>query len=210
MIKQLYPVDFCMMKKAILMDIIVLLALLCSCRDDTAVRGILLDRKEYFLEKGDTVTLHANVQPLNATNDFVIWESENNDIATVDDDGLVTASDYGKVVIRGVTDDGGYADSCIVYISKPVWSLPGKSGDNTKDSTGVSLSFKKDFPFLSALLINYNICIGGSFLSHKIPAESELIMHSSHSSPYLTSLASKYSTDASLNKKGSLMRAFFC
>lgn len=56
--------------------------------------------------------LHANVYPANATNKNVVWSSSNEDIATVNQKGLVTIKKkLGKVNITVTTKDGNYKDT---------------------------------------------------------------------------------------------------
>ena len=55
---------------------------------------------------GLTVTLTATVSPKSALGDGVIWESNNRDVATVDDNGRVRAKQIGKATITARTADG--------------------------------------------------------------------------------------------------------
>ena len=54
---------------------------------------------------GNSIQLKATVTPENATNQKVIWKSDNEDIASVDGDGKVTAKAEGTVKIRAVSAD---------------------------------------------------------------------------------------------------------
>lgn len=64
-----------------------------------------------------TKQLTAVVYPTNAANKNVTWTSNNNDIATVDDTGLVTANAVGTATITATTEDGGYTDTCVVTVT---------------------------------------------------------------------------------------------
>ncbi len=55
------------------------------------VTGVSLDMATATIIEGNTKQLTATVQPNNATNKNVTWSSSNNAIATVDNNGLVTA-----------------------------------------------------------------------------------------------------------------------
>ena len=62
---------------------------------------------------GATVQLSSTVLPTDATNKMVNWTSADNNIATVDASGLVTAKSAGSVRITATTEDGNrtsYAD----------------------------------------------------------------------------------------------------
>lgn len=59
-----------------------------------------------------TLQLQVKILPENATNQNVKWASSNEDVAAVDQNGLVTAYTYGKAVITAVTEDGEKNASC--------------------------------------------------------------------------------------------------
>ncbi|MDO4623405.1 MAG: S-layer homology domain-containing protein [Eubacteriales bacterium] len=61
-----------------------------------------------------TKQLKAIVLPENAENKNVIWRSDDESVATVDEKGLVTAHRYGKAVITARTEEGGYIATCNV------------------------------------------------------------------------------------------------
>lgn len=94
------------MKKHIIRTIIVfiLTAFITSAcsdndSDDVAVVSISLNREELTLGIGEKKQLIAVVNPTNATNKDVNWDSENAAIATVGEDGLVTAISEGETKI---------------------------------------------------------------------------------------------------------------
>lgn len=64
-----------------------------------------------------TKQLTAVVYPTNAANKNVTWTSDNNDVATVDSTGLVTAKAVGKATITATTEDGGHTDTCVVTVT---------------------------------------------------------------------------------------------
>lgn len=71
---------------------------------------------ELTITENGTGIVIATVLPDNASNKTVTWESSNTDIATVDDNGNVTAISTGNVVITATTVDGGFTDSCNVVV----------------------------------------------------------------------------------------------
>lgn len=80
------------------------------------VTGITLDKTLITLDKGSSTQLIAGTQPANADNTKINWTTSNVNIATVDDDGTVTAVGYGDAIITATTDDGGYSKKCIVSV----------------------------------------------------------------------------------------------
>ena len=73
----------------------------------THVINVSLDQENIlFTEEGQQVQLHANVYPENATNKKVFWTSFDESVATVDENGLVTATGNGETTITVTTEDG--------------------------------------------------------------------------------------------------------
>ena len=86
-----------------------------------AVTGIRLSETSIKLNKGENRTLKATVQPDNATEKTVQWTSSDNAVATVDQDGTVTATGGGKATISATS--GGVSASCSVDVYVPVTSI---------------------------------------------------------------------------------------
>ncbi len=76
--------------------------------------------KEYMLPN-ETVKLNATVEPDKAADKSLIWTSSDKTIATVDQDGNVTALEQGEVIIRVANETSGkYAEQKIkVYNATP-------------------------------------------------------------------------------------------
>ncbi|MEM9141477.1 MAG: Ig-like domain-containing protein [Bacteroidota bacterium] len=88
------------------------------------VTGVSLDQNSVSLLEGETVTLTAEVQPSDATDASVIWDSSDEGIATVDSSGLVTAVAEGSATITVTTNDGGFQDTSEITIT-PLVSVTG-------------------------------------------------------------------------------------
>lgn len=73
--------------------------------DSVHVTGILLDKASATMVELSTLQLVATIQPSDADNQRVIWESANNDVATVDDQGVVTAIRYGETTITAKSEE---------------------------------------------------------------------------------------------------------
>ncbi len=69
-----------------------------------------------FTDLESTQTLIATVLPSDADNNSVIWTSSNTSVATVDQDGKVTAVGYGTAMITATTVDGGLTADCTVRV----------------------------------------------------------------------------------------------
>lgn len=94
---------------------------------EVSVTSVSLNKSTLDIKGGETATLTATINPTNATNKNVTWESDNTQIATVDTAGKVTAIKEGTAKITVKTKDGNYTATCIVTVSKNdgiVWTDP--------------------------------------------------------------------------------------
>jgi uncharacterized protein YjdB len=88
------------------------------------VTKITLNHKSYRLGVGKTVTLVATVQSESATNQKVTWKSSNTKVATVNQNGKVTAKSKGWATITATAQDGSDAEaSCSIGVVTPVTSV---------------------------------------------------------------------------------------
>lgn len=71
------------------------------------------------VEEGKTLQLSATIQPENASEQTLVWESNNEDLATVDENGLVTAHLNGQVIITANATDGSNVKGSIVITITP-------------------------------------------------------------------------------------------
>lgn len=85
-------------------------------QEDTPVNGVSLNMNNATIEVNGNVQLIATVLPLNAKNKSVIWLSMNENVASVDENGLVSGLSAGEALITVATVDGGYKDFCIIKV----------------------------------------------------------------------------------------------
>lgn len=69
---------------------------------------------------GDSVCLTATVYPINATNQGVIWTSNNESVAVVSEEGEVFPVGVGNAVITVTTEEGGFTATCDVFVESSV------------------------------------------------------------------------------------------
>lgn len=94
---------------------------------EVSVTSVSLNKSTLDIKVGETAALTATINPTNATNKNVTWESDNTQIATVDTAGKVTAIKEGTAKITVKTKDGNHTATCIVTVSKNdgiVWTDP--------------------------------------------------------------------------------------
>lgn len=113
---------------------------------DVPAKSMTLDPETASIYVGDTLQINAVFDPEDATYQTVTWSSANEEIATVDENGLVTGEAEGVVSISAVYKDPYTGDVwdplyCTVQVLKPLVPV-----------TGVQVTPKEQ-----------NVFIGGSF-----------------------------------------------
>ena len=83
---------------------------------EVAVESVTLDQSSLELIAGKEATLTATVKPDNATNRTVAWESNATNVATVDNNGKVTAKAEGTAIITAKAGDK--TATCTVTVTK--------------------------------------------------------------------------------------------
>ncbi|NVM33698.1 Ig domain-containing protein [Pediococcus acidilactici] len=92
--------------------------------DTVAVTGVTMSQKTASMKVGDTKVITGTVVPANATNQAVTYTSSDEKIATVAENGTVTAVTEGSANITATTADGGFTASCAVTVVAPTASAP--------------------------------------------------------------------------------------
>lgn len=81
------------------------------------VEEIKTTPKELSLKVGETATLKAELSPKNATVREIWWFCEDESVAAVDENGVVTAKAPGETKVFAVAKDGYFRSSCDVTVS---------------------------------------------------------------------------------------------
>lgn len=94
------------------------------------VEGIALSKTTLTLQTGSSKKIDTIITPSNADNKEVTWESSDDSIAKVDENGNVTGvSEGGPVTITATTKNGGYQASCKVTVQKDAIPVSGVTLD---------------------------------------------------------------------------------
>ena len=112
------------MKRMIaMMAVVFSVAMFASCSDDdennggtVAVTGVTI-QETLPLGVDSTFTLVATIAPEDATNKSVTWASDDETVATVDANGVVTGVAEGTANITVTTVDGKFSDVCVVTVT---------------------------------------------------------------------------------------------
>jgi len=133
------------MKNTIKMFVIIVMAMITAlaftaCSQPTngssgsvAVTGVKLNKSATYLHVGGSAeTLFATVEPADATNKSVNWSSSADHVATVDNNGTVTAGLVGTTTITVTTVDGSKIAHCTVTVSPVPVAVTGISLNRTR------------------------------------------------------------------------------
>ena len=103
----------------------------CSVTVTVPVTGVSLNQTTAELIIGDDLQLTAFIDPANADNQTITWSSSNEMVATVSDDGLVTAIGEGIAIITVTTEDGSFTAECSITVYPKVIFVTGVSLNQT-------------------------------------------------------------------------------
>jgi len=112
------------------------------------VTGIVVEPDSVAIGIGGTTQLIATVIPVNASNENVIWSSNDTSVAKVSPSGLVTGIGLGSAFITAETQDGGFTGICVVNVNSlpmPLISLQfnESSGSSVTNTGSVPATFNK-------------------------------------------------------------------
>jgi uncharacterized protein YjdB len=94
----------------------------CTVSVNVPLEGISVPKKQLQLQKGATAKLETELLPENTTETpQIAYVSSNPAVATVDDDGTISAVGAGTAVIYANT--GAFSDNCTVQVLAPLQSI---------------------------------------------------------------------------------------
>lgn len=85
----------------------------------TPVSAIKIDKSSLELRVGESAQISATVEPDDATDKTLVWESDNTEIATVDNYGNILAKALGNVPITVMANDGSGVSASIAVSVVP-------------------------------------------------------------------------------------------
>ena len=126
------------------------------------VNSITLNRADFTLFRiGETFQITATLSPAGTAAE-VIWISEDDNVVTVDQDGLVTAVDRGDTIVSATA--GGITEECIVRVraDAPKKTTTDNSGSvNSGAASGISLN-KTDVTIHSSRQESFKLTVNGT------------------------------------------------
>ena len=99
-----------------------------QAQDVIDVTSVKLDEKRLVMTVGDTVTLESTIEPFNATNKLLAWQSDNTRyvdlVGEVEPNSMeFRAISPGVTHVTVTTDDGGKTDRCEIKVIAAVRSI---------------------------------------------------------------------------------------
>ena len=104
-------------------------------REVIHVTGVTLNKSSISIVKDKTFKLEATVTPNDAADKSVTWSSSNENVATVDSNGVVSGVASGDATITVTTVDGGFTAQCSVSVSNHDYSEEYLSFTALEDAT---------------------------------------------------------------------------
>lgn len=101
--------------------------------EDVFLSSLTLNQSDAHLKASETLTLAVTVGPDEATNKKVDWKSDDETVASVSADGVVTAHKVGQTSIHAIANDGGGAKAtCTITVDPTMVSSITLSQENLK------------------------------------------------------------------------------
>ena len=69
------------------------------------VTGINLDKEELYISIGENLKINAYIEPANANNTKINFKSDDEKIATIDENGVITAQKEGETIIYAISKE---------------------------------------------------------------------------------------------------------
>jgi len=95
----------------------------CAITVMQGVTGLELSEDILEIAVGEEYEMEAKVLPKTATNKNVEWNSSNEEVFTVDEEGEITGVGGGVAVLTCTSEEGGFMDFCVVTVIEEVTTV---------------------------------------------------------------------------------------
>ena len=95
------------------------------------VKGVKITNTEKSINIGKKLQITYSIIPSNSTNKIVSFSSSNNNIATIDNDGIISAIKEGEFTITITTNDGNFTDNITLSVINNIIEIQSMSLDNS-------------------------------------------------------------------------------
>ena len=124
-------------------------------KSEIEITSVTVQPTDILLEIGETSTLTATVLPAEASQNG-LWSSEDDTVASVDQQGVVTAVAAGQTVIKFTTAKGGYSAECHVTVRRAVRKIKLTEDELTVRVGGKAKEVNVQFVPASATITTYS------------------------------------------------------
>ena len=127
------------------------------------VTGLSLDKEKIVLTEGESLMLNASLEPHDTTERKIYWSSSNTAVATVSENGTVTAVSEGSVTVTAVSANTEIKAECTVIVnSSEAWYYTYTvKDDGTAEITGYRTGLQGDI-VIPSYVYEYRVTsIGG-------------------------------------------------
>lgn len=117
--------------KLLLLSILFNSLLVASCIEeekDVLISNIQLSESQLTMHKGDKRDLYVEIFPENATNKNYYWESSNEQVATINENGEISALSSGTTDITVTSEDGNASALCGITVKNNIIAKYWKNG----------------------------------------------------------------------------------
>lgn len=123
----------------------------------TPVQGLDISAPFGAIKVGGSINVPVKIRPDNVSDPKILWTSDNPGIATVSD-GVVTGLSEGTTTITATTEEGGFSQKYVVYVSNSdVEILPSVSRSFSVDEDG-SINGTLDETDANGNPLTYTVC----------------------------------------------------
>lgn len=169
------------MKKQLIF--LLLFAILLGCSTDEVIQtvkitGVVVSPTSKTVVEGESFTITATVSPADADNKSVNWSSSAPAVASVDNNGKVTALTPGSATITATTVDGAKTATCEVTVKAPDLKLSTETVNLKVDESATvsitsgsgSYTVKSDNSSIATVTISVNtvtikgVAVGGTIV----------------------------------------------
>ena len=119
-----------------------------SVQETIHVDSIVLKNVPTEIQKGTRINLSCDIFPTDATCKKIVWSSSNAEIATVNNDGVITALKEGEVTITATSDDGAnIVSACKIKIKDDNNNVTSNE-QKTAEDTGKEVTYGNEQPWI--------------------------------------------------------------
>ena len=151
------------------------------------IASISLDRYSVTLMEKQTTQLTAYIDPVDATDYELQWQSSNEEVATVDSNGYIEALAAGQTMITttALQDGNIYNDECLIIVEKEVTGITSISLDEIKILVENGSLIVRNLPVgITATVYN----LSGTLIAQKQSIGEDIIFNLCNNPVYILSI----------------------